>query len=208
MAEIARAAAFRSCAARRLFVGGRLLCRNVIGRLLDCAPAALSLTITPSGRPHLPDYPDIDFNLSHTEDRVLLAICHGGRVGVDIERVDALSAMDAREIMPLLLSKQEFGFLQELTPRQRQAAMLSCWVRKEAALKCLGDGFLADPKHLMITADIATYGMENRSSGVSIFLRSGQFGLDEGTGFEWAIATSKPNPPPVWHDYTPADFIA
>jgi 4'-phosphopantetheinyl transferase len=202
-----RATAFRSADARRLFIAGRLLCRHVLGHLVCCAPQLLSIAITQSGRPFLPDYPDIDFNLSHTRDRVVLAICRGGRVGIDIERLDAFSEKEAREIMPMILSGPELDQLQQLDSRHRLDAFLACWVQKEAALKCLGEGFLVDPQRVMLAPDNATQSGANQITGEPIFIRSGRIEDEKAGGFQWAMATSRAAAIPQWRHHKNGIFF-
>ncbi|MGY5778215.1 4'-phosphopantetheinyl transferase family protein [Rhizobium sp. LEGMi135b] len=206
-AEKNRAAAFRSCAARRLFVAGRVLCRTVIANLLGCAPQTLSLAITPSGRPYLPDYPDIDFNLSHTGDRIALAICRGGRVGIDIERLDAFSEKEGCQIMPMILSEQELDQVYQLDKRYRHDVFLACWVQKEAALKCFGQGFLADPQSVMLAPGNATFSSANQASGEAIFIHSGRIIDGESGDFQWAIATSRAVTKPQWRHHKSGIFF-
>ncbi|TWB46751.1 4'-phosphopantetheinyl transferase [Rhizobium sp. ERR 922] len=206
-AEKSRAAAFRSCSARRLFVAGRVLCRSIIANLLGCAPQALCLAITPSGRPHLRDYPDIDFNLSHTKDHIALAICRGGRIGIDIERLDAFSEKEASEIMPMILSEQELNQVQQLERRQRHDVFLACWVQKEAALKCFGHGFLADPQGVMLMPGNTTFESKSRISDEAIFIRSGRISNGESGDFQWAIATSRATARPEWQHHKSGIFF-
>ena len=196
--EKSRAAAFRSCSARRLFVAGRVLCRSIVANLLGCAPQALCLAVTPSGRPYLRDYPDIDFNLSHTKDHIALAICRGGRVGIDIERLDAFSEKEAFEIMPMILSEQELNQVHQLDERYRHNVFLACWVQKEAALKCFGQGFLADPQSVMLAPGNTTFEGKIRISDEAIFIHSGRISNGESGDFQWAIATSRAVARPQW----------
>ncbi|MFS8048031.1 4'-phosphopantetheinyl transferase family protein [Rhizobium sp. BR 314] len=202
-----RAAAFRSIEARRLFVAGRFLCRHILGSRLGCAPQALSIATTPSGRPYLPDHPDIDFNISHTRDLVALAINHGGRIGIDIERHDAFSETEAFEIMPMILSEHELDQVRQLEPRHRRDAFLACWVRKEAALKCLGLGFRIDPQTVTVAPNGTTPSTGDREPGASIFVHSGRLGDTEAGVFEWAVATSKPISQPTWRHHEACDSL-
>ncbi|MFT4002268.1 MAG: 4'-phosphopantetheinyl transferase superfamily protein [Rhizobium sp.] len=207
MTEKKRAAAFRSSAARRLFVAGRVLCRGIIGNMVGCAPQALSLAITPSGRPYLCDYPEIDFNLSHSGDRLALAVCHGGRVGIDIERLDAFSEEIAFEIMPQILSDQELDRVQRLAAEERRTVLLSYWVRKEAALKCLGEGFLANPQTVTLDPDGTTSSVEAPPLGEPIAIRSGCFDGEESQHFHWAVATSNATTELLWRHHAERDFL-
>ncbi len=200
--EQQRAAAFRSTEARHLFTAGRFLCRHVLGNRLGYTPQTLSIAMTPSGRPHLTDHPDIDFNLSHTRDRVALAIHYGGRIGIDIERLDAFSEQAALEIMPMILSEDELNQVNQLEPRSHRDIFLACWVKKEAALKCLGMGFRINPQSVTFALDNTTYGEYLQTPEGVIFTRSGRFGDVETGIFAWSIATSTPVPQPIWHHHT------
>ncbi len=200
--EQQRASAFRSSEARRLFVAGRFLCRHILGNRLGYPPQMLSIAMTPSGRPCLPDHPDIDFNLSHTRDRVALAIHHGGRIGVDIERLDAFSEQAALEIMPMILSEDELNQISQLEPRPRSDVILARWVQKEAALKCLGLGFRINPQSVTFALNDTTSSIRSKASGEPIFTHSGRFGDAETGVFVWCVATSKPVSQSIWHHHT------
>lgn len=196
-----REAAFRSAEARRLFVAGRFLCRRILGTLLARAPQTLSIAITQSGRPYLSDYPDIDFNISHARDRVVLAICRGGRIGIDIECLDAFSEKEAYEIMPMILSEHELNQVHQLDARHHRDAFLACWVQKEAALKCSGQGFLADPHSVILAPDYTTSSIGCQVLGEPIFLQSGRIDGEETGWFQWAIATSRAVTTPRWQHH-------
>lgn len=200
-AEKARVATFRSRDAARLFIAGRLLCRSVIGRMVGCAPHALTISLTPYGRPYLPDHADIDFNLSHTKDRVALAVCRGGRVGIDIEQPDRLSETEALEIMHLILCKRELDDIQRQAPEQRHKAFLSYWVRKEAAMKCRGRGFLDDPRDIALEPADTTKNMSNRPFHEANFIRFGSYRSENAPNFLWAVAASQMLPEPVWQPH-------
>jgi len=100
--------------------------------MVGCAPQALTISLTPHGRPYLPDHADIDFNLSHTTDRVALAVCRGGRVGIDIEQPDRISETEALEILnsPAF---QFTGLLMICTSDFREPALLCDRVFNELA---------------------------------------------------------------------------
>lgn len=200
-AEKARVAAFRSRDAARLFIAGRLLCRSIIGRMVGCAPQALTISLTPHGRPYLPDHADIDFNLSHTTDRVALAVCRGGRVGIDIEQPDRISETEALEIMPFILCERELDDIQRQPPEQRHRTFLSYWVRKEAVLKCRGRGFLDDPRGIALEPANTTENMLNRAFNEANFIRFGSCRSENAPNFLWAVAASQMLSEPVWQQH-------
>ena len=90
------------------------------------------------------------FNLTHTEDRALIAV-HGGEcVGVDLERPRALSDFPALAAM---------NYTPEETAAVRAAraaeAFFTVWTRKEAALKATGDGLTVDLRTVHVGAEHA-----------------------------------------------------
>ena len=84
----------------------------------------------------------MQFNLSHSDDRVTYAISADRALGVDIERVRPLDDMET--IARRFFSGGERQTLMSLNTGDRLTAFYRCWTRKEAYLKGLGDG-LARP---------------------------------------------------------------
>jgi 4'-phosphopantetheinyl transferase len=137
--ERMRAARFRFPQDRDRFVAGRGVLRAVLGLYVGESPARIRLAAGPQGKPRLDGYAGaIDFNLSHSEDRAVLAVGAGRRIGVDIERVDPSRATE--EIARRFFSPDEVAALARISRRGRGQAFFRCWTRKEAYLKALGDG--------------------------------------------------------------------
>lgn len=92
-----------------------------------------------------------DFNVSHTEHALVLAIS-GDRVGVDVEEPPA-PADDPLALAEIVGTEQELAQLTRLPRAQRLMAFQRWWVRKEAVLKADGAGFLTDPRlvHVGVT---------------------------------------------------------
>ena len=108
------------------FVAARALLRHVLGAAIDRDPLAIEIVEPDGGKPHLPDG-ELDFNLAHAGDWVVVALARGCRVGVDVEplatRRDASAIADA------------FGLALDPTlPFAQQ------WVRVEARYKAAGVG--------------------------------------------------------------------
>nr|WP_281409318.1 4'-phosphopantetheinyl transferase superfamily protein [Microvirga terricola] len=105
------------------------------------SPDDLRFETAPSGKPFLSDGPF--FNLSHSGDRILIAISQRFDLGLDIEHLtdapDALSAALAEEDQKLLPSLSD----------SRGHAETILWSIKEAALKLTGE-VMVDPRHLSV----------------------------------------------------------
>lgn len=62
----------------------RFLLRNILGSLLGKKPEEIEFLYTEYNRPYLET---LDFNLSHSGRRIVIAINLDGRVGIDIEKI-------------------------------------------------------------------------------------------------------------------------
>ena len=98
---------------------------------------SLIIETTPSGKPYLKDYPSLFFNLSHTDNLILIAISNSP-VGVDVEKNERNA--DKEAIIKHFFSKKEQLTFFSLPEEQRQLAFVKGWTRKEAILKATGEG--------------------------------------------------------------------
>lgn len=134
--ERARAERMNDPGARRRFVTGRACLRSALARLTHVAARDIRFAYGAHGRPFLPGGPS--FSLSHSGERVLIAVAAEGRVGADVERirpVRRLEALAARWFAP-----GERVWLSAVPEDEREAAFFAVWTRKEAFAKALGRG--------------------------------------------------------------------
>lgn len=136
--EVQRASRLRSVALRHRFVVSRSLLRIVLGRCLDTAPEDLRFGWDVGGKPHLANDRDVEFNLAHTGDLMLLALTRSMPVGVDVERVRRLN--DPVGIARRFFTAREADWLQRRTRDELNRAFFRLWTRKEAVLKAGGEG--------------------------------------------------------------------
>ena len=115
--------------------------RDALGRLLR---GYAGLRETPLlersefGKPHAPAADGIDFNLSHSGPRALLAFARRQPLGVDLERIER--RVDPDEIARRFFEAGEAEALGRLPVEARRLAFLRLWTRKEAVLKAQGRG--------------------------------------------------------------------
>ena len=137
--ESARAARFHFGRDRNRFIVARGSLRLLLGSYLDLAPGAVSFCYSSYGKPALSDANSgITFNLSHANELALIAVTRDRQIGVDIEfiRLDFAS----EKIAARFFSPQEVEVLRELPEPQHAEAFFTCWTRKEAYIKALGEG--------------------------------------------------------------------
>jgi 4'-phosphopantetheinyl transferase len=124
---------------RHCYVRSHAALRLLLARYLMMKPDAITFAANSSGRPMLSGYPeDFQFNLSHSADAALVAVSRGSALGIDIERIRAVS--DMMEIAKRSFTSTEFAALSRFDPEQRTDGFFITWTRKEAFVKGLGLG--------------------------------------------------------------------
>ena len=136
--ELQRAQRFQAPSARRQFVAGRHWLRRILGHYTGILPQLLPLRLFSYGRPSLAGDHDLDFNVSHSHDRLLIAVGRAVRVGIDLEQQRLL--VDADAIVDRHFSPPERALYYLEAESRRLAWFFRVWVRKEAVLKALGTG--------------------------------------------------------------------
>jgi 4'-phosphopantetheinyl transferase len=139
--ERSRAGRFHFDVHRNRFVAGRGIQRQVLARYLGADPAALRYRLAEHGKPSL-DHPHADsgvrFNVSNSGDGLLVAVSLGRELGVDLEAVLPVSDRDA--VARRFFSAPENEVYDTIAHDARDLAFFTCWTRKEAYIKALGEG--------------------------------------------------------------------
>jgi 4'-phosphopantetheinyl transferase len=137
--EVQRADRFHFEKDRHAFIIARAAMRQILARYGNVPPQNLIFSYGPKGKPELsPELNFIKFNLSHSQEFALLAVAQGLCLGIDIEFVNQGIAVE--EIAKRFFSANEINALGALAGRQKVEAFFSCWTRKEAYIKALGEG--------------------------------------------------------------------
>lgn len=102
----------------------------------------------PHGKPFMPQYPDIHFNISHCKDAVACVVCQSP-VGIDVESVSEYDeillhgTMNANEQQQILLSTRP------------DVEFMRLWTQKEAVLKYKGLGLVDDMHSVLCDASLS-----------------------------------------------------
>lgn len=91
------------------------------------------------GKPVLPDYPYLQFNVSHSGNYVVCAV-HDQLVGIDVEKVQSFDLRLAKHLFT------GFEYRDILDSKNRNRTFFEIWTLKESYIKALGKG-LAIPLH-------------------------------------------------------------
>ena len=125
---------------QREYLLGRILLRRLLAERLGCPPDTLVFRTSEHGKPTLVSH-DWQFNLSHSGDWLVLALCQQGPLGVDVEM-----GLRQRPVLPLaqrFYAPDEYQWLLALPSREQASAFYRLWSRKEAVLKAQGAGIAA-----------------------------------------------------------------
>jgi 4'-phosphopantetheinyl transferase len=135
---------------RRRIVVARRMTRILLARMLDRDPADLEFCRDGMGRPFLADQA-CSFNLSRSGGQALLGATHGVSIGVDLEMVAPVPALD--QLAAEHLDAEEFAAWMRAAANDRCRTFLGCWTRKEACVKALGTGFRVAPRSVAVGGD-------------------------------------------------------
>ncbi|HEX8213441.1 MAG TPA: 4'-phosphopantetheinyl transferase superfamily protein [Longimicrobium sp.] len=203
--EQARAARFRFDIHRTRFTAGRAILRHLLARYLEIRPDEMVFRYSAHGKPSLDGSAadsGLRFNFSNAGGMGLAAFALGREVGVDLEEL--VRVADFASIAERFFSPAENEALLALPPKSRDAAFFTCWTRKEAYIKAVGEGLSipldsfdvtlapGDPPRLLAT--------RGEPGGE---LRWSLHELHPGPGFVGALAVEAPAPAVHWFDWEP-----
>jgi 4'-phosphopantetheinyl transferase len=135
---------------RQATLFGKLLLLRALGMKFPGAGMQKihSLDATPDGKPFIPGGPE--FNISHSEGMVVLAVVQMGAVGVDIEKIRSVNIDDFSRYVPEIA-----GLPDKYDAARVNELFFDCWTRKEAVLKGQGKGLLAPLEQVALRGDTA-----------------------------------------------------
>ncbi len=138
-AEWIRAQRFHFPQDRARFITGRSLLRTILGRYLDLQPRDLQFTHGPNGKPELTGVcSSLCFNLSHSDDLMLLAVTHARAVGIDLELMR--EDVPFQTLADYYFEPEDAWGLRLLPEPQRAWKFYDLWTSNEARLKASGQG--------------------------------------------------------------------
>jgi 4'-phosphopantetheinyl transferase len=144
-----RAARFHYDRHRHRFVAAHAFLRSVLAWHIGHNPAEIVFTRTTHGKPHAPAI-GLHFNLSHSHDAFACAVAQQ-RVGVDIEQLRPMP--DAMALARRFFSPAEVEDLDRLESDRLPLCFFSCWTRKEAYVKAIGEGLAARLKGFTVSTE-------------------------------------------------------
>jgi 4'-phosphopantetheinyl transferase len=123
---------------RRRFIVARVRLRQILASYLFHNPRDIRFEYNEQGKPMI-EFPStsLQFNLTHSKESGLLALCHRHPIGIDIE---FFSARPFIGMGKQLFSDAENRALKKLPSYLLPAAFFHIWSQKEALIKAIGLG--------------------------------------------------------------------
>lgn len=149
--ELARAEKITDTLLKRRYVETHGRLRTLLAFYLNEAPEKIRLDTTQYGKPYLADKPEMAFNLSHSGNKMVVAVRGCCNLGVDIE------ICQPRNNFPALVNKcfaeEETDYWSSLPESQKTVAFYRFWTGKEAFVKAVGRGISLGLKQCVINPD-------------------------------------------------------
>jgi 4'-phosphopantetheinyl transferase len=140
--EQVRAQRFHFTRDRRRFITAHGILRALLGRYLEADASGIRFQINRHGKPGLKARggrsPGLNFNLSHSADRALMAFTEGIPVGIDIERIRR--DREVESLVRRFFAPREVKEFLSFPEKERIGVFYTGWTRKEAFLKATGRG--------------------------------------------------------------------
>ncbi len=120
---------------------------------IGCAVEDLHIHSDKYGKPFIKSTAELEFNVSHSDNGLVIALARGIKLGVDIEHIGKPRAV--LRLAARFFCKSEYHALAKLPACEQQKSFLRLWTCKEAILKALGRGlaFGLDRVEFEMTAD-------------------------------------------------------
>ena len=139
------------------YIAGRLLCKNILSKELNCSPKNIHIEKTKNGKPYIKKHP-IHFNISHSNKKILIGLSYF-EIGVDIQiMTDHPYKKTWEKLFPekRIPSKEEFFIT---------------WTRYEALAKALDQSIFNTNKHPLVTHihEISEYNKIKSTPQLSLF---------------------------------------
>jgi len=149
--EQARASKFHFFEDQCKFIKSRALLRSILSFYVKKDAKDLDIQYTDSGKPFLIDSgtSQIQFNLTHSKNLVVVAVTRYFELGVDVETASRLKT-DFR-CVDQFLTLEERVLFEKAAECRKMEAFLNGWTRKEAFLKAIGCGLSKSPLEIEVT---------------------------------------------------------
>ena len=150
--ESARAERFAFEHLRRRFTASRGLLRLLLSRYTHLLPEKIAFSYNPQGKPSINNSDAanvLHFNVSHTDDVVLIGVALQHPIGIDLEALRPMT--DMIQIARRFFAPAEYKHLEATPEGDHQRLFFRYWVQKEAYIKAIGLGLSFAPNRFTVS---------------------------------------------------------
>jgi len=115
---------------------GEILIRTIIFEKLKIDNKYIKLNKNQYGKPYLKDYPNFNFNISHSGEYVVCAV-DNKPIGIDVEEVKYIGNED---IAKSFFTAKEYEYIINHDLELQLNKFYEIWTLKESYIKCCGQG--------------------------------------------------------------------
>jgi 4'-phosphopantetheinyl transferase len=167
--ERLRLGGYLAAAPARRFALARVALRMILGERSGIDPSAILFGDDARGKPRRVDGLGGSFSVSHSGERVAIAVSDTHELGMDIERNTSFA--NPERLSRLACSAAERAWL-AAHPQQAEAQFGRLWVRKEALLKAVGMGLRTRPSTIDLAPQMLVEAGESTLDGPMTGMRS------------------------------------
>jgi len=150
--EKERSERFKFYKHRKAFIASHGFLHTVLAYYIDNSANDIEFTQAEQGKPSLINSQNpgnIQFNLSHSNNMAILAVCKKHSVGIDVEYAER--KVDWQGISKRFFTPHEQEELLKLTEEKQRDAFFQIWTRKEAHMKVTGQGLSLAPTQFEVS---------------------------------------------------------
>jgi 4'-phosphopantetheinyl transferase len=136
--ELERAGKLKFQRDREHFILSHSQLRLILSKYCDCLPGELSFRYNSCKKPIISntEFGELKFNMSHSDDLMLVSLCKRNEIGIDIEKVREVNELES--IANENFSAREIKYLTDSS--DKAITFFKIWTRKEAFIKAIGKG--------------------------------------------------------------------
>lgn len=149
--ELATAERFSLPEFKTRYIVSHGILRQLLAEFLHQSAANIRIARTDFGKPFLPDYPELSFNMSHSGDIMAIAISSQCQLGIDVECYKTRNTWEG--LVKKCFAPEESAYWYSLDTADRSRAFYQFWVKKEAFVKAVGKGITLGLNKCVINPD-------------------------------------------------------
>lgn len=148
---------------KKQFILARSLLRKLLSNSTDIRLDEIEFYYGEHDKPFIKNtYKNIEFNLSHSDQCIVIAITLENKVGVDVEKIN--TEIDHDSLSKRFFSKEEYSYLIKLNNNNKLDAFYRIWTRKEAFIKATGEGIAFGLDNFSVFGDSTKVEIKNEKN--------------------------------------------